>query len=317
LLYAGSLLLPAAGAAMVLVWSRRGSDPDRSRAIVLTLGAVVMMAAAATLRPTLFLLIVLLLTLATWVVGGGRRTERPAVALAMLGVFLFLVPEIIYVMDGYGERLHRMNTVFKSYIQAWTFLALALPVLVGMCTPRRLWRRVIVVVIVLPAVPHLVWMVLNQVSDRPLGIDGLAWMTDGDRSIVEYLRDQPPDVSIIEAIGGPYSEYARISANSGVPTYLGWENHELVWRGHDITDLTGRRRAVVEEVYASGDPERVRQLVGEAGVDYVAIGSLERKDHSSEALAAVRAAGDVVVDVEGGVLVRFGIDENLGEEDDG
>jgi uncharacterized membrane protein len=239
------------------------------------------------------------------------------VALAALGVFLLLIPEILYIEDGYGERLHRMNTVFKSYIQAWMFLALALPVLIGLCVPRRVWRRVAVALLLVPVLPHLLWVILNQVSDRPLGLDGLAWMSKGDRAIVEFLRDQPPGVSIIEAVGGPYSEYARLSANSGVPAYLGWENHELVWRGHGVTETTGRRRELVEAVYGSADPVQIRELVRRAGVDFVAIGSLERQDHPGEALEAVRAAGEVVLDVEGGTLVRFDRDRKSEESGDG
>jgi uncharacterized membrane protein len=199
-----------------------------------------------------------------------------------------------------------MNTVFKSYIQAWTLLAAALPVLLTLSTRSPLTRRLLLVSIVVPTLPHLGWMVSNQFTNRPLGMDGLEWMSPGDRAIVNYLRRQPPGVTLIEAIGGPYSEYARFSANSGVPAYLGWDNHELVWRGHGVTEETGRRRAMVDELYGSGDPNRVRELVAESGVDFVAIGTLERKDHDAASLAAVALAGEVVVDVDGALLVRFG-----------
>jgi uncharacterized membrane protein len=239
-------------------------------------------------------------------VGKGERVERPAVALAALGVFLFMVPEVVHVVDGYGERLHRMNTVFKSWIQAWIFLALALPVLVGVSS-RRLWvRRGLAVVLVVAALPHLVWMMLNQVSGRPLGLDGMAWMPSGDRAIVRNLRAQPLGTAMIEAVGAAYSDYARLSANSGVPAYLGWENHELVWRGREITDETGKRNRLVHELYRCGNPQRVTELVAAAGVELVAIGWLERNDYPPQALEAVISAGVVELDQDGGILVRFG-----------
>ena len=49
---------------------------------------------------------------------------------------------------------------------------------------------------------------------------------------------------VAEAVGGAYSEYARLSSASGVPTYLGWANHEGVWRGGEIYAETGRREAI-------------------------------------------------------------------------
>jgi len=36
---------------------------------------------------------------------------------------------------------------------------------------------------------------------------------------------------IVEAQGDSYTDYARISANTGLPTILGWTVHEWLWRG--------------------------------------------------------------------------------------
>ncbi len=44
----------------------------------------------------------------------------------------------------------------------------------------------------------------------------------------------------------------------------------------------------------------------------VAIGSLERKDYTDEELRVVAAAGEVVLDEEDGMLVRFGSVEEAG-----
>ncbi len=304
LLYGGCLLLPAAAAVVVLLRERAGDDA-RGRALLLAAAALVMVAAVASHRPTLVVLAAGLVVLVLATVASGERPERPALALAALGLFLFLVPEVLYVVDGYGDRLHRMNTVFKSYIQAWVVLSAALPALVMLGARTRVARVALGTAIVVPALPHLVWAMAAQFSDRPLGLDGMAWMAPGDRAIVEHLRQQPPGTSLIEAVGGAYSEYARLSANSGVPTLLGWENHEMVWRGGRLNEETGRRRRVVEEVYRCGAPGRVRRLVLGEGVDLVAIGSLERRDFPAESLAAVIEAGSVEMDRDGGVLVRF------------
>jgi uncharacterized membrane protein len=151
----------------------------------------------------------------------------------------------------------------------------------------------------------------------------MAWMQPGDQAIVRHLRDQPPGTTLIEAVGGAYTEYARFSAYSGVPALIGWENHELVWRGHGVTEETSRRAQLVRTVYGSDNPADVRRLVEEAGVHVVVLGSLERKDSPPESLEAIRRAGIVELDVDGGQVVRFlgGLEATRGgadgEDDDG
>jgi uncharacterized membrane protein len=216
-----------------------------------------------------------------------------------------------------------MNTVFKSYIQAWMMLAVSLPVLLRGWSARPRIRAGAAAVLVIAALPHLLWMGLNQLSGRPLGLDGMAWMEPGDQAIVRHLRDQPPGTTLIEAVGGAYTEYARFSAYSGVPALIGWENHELVWRGHGVTGETSRRAQLVRTVYGSGNPEEVRRLVEEAGVHLVVVGTLERKDHPPESLDAVRRAGRVELEEDGGAVIRFLDGEETtgggqeGEDDDG
>jgi YYY domain-containing protein len=306
LLYGGCLLLPASLAAMGLLRRFVAGDRERNRSVMLLLAAAALIVAAATGRPTMVLLAVVCGLFVSAVFSSLPGEARPAFALAGLGIFLFLVPEVVYVVDSYGEDLHRMNTVFKSYIQGWVFLAMALPVLVRWGVRGRPARVFLVIVMTVSALPHLVSMVAQQVTAEERGFDGMAWMTAGDRAIVRYLRTQPPGTVIAEAVGGAYTQYARLSSASGVPTYLGWANHESVWRSNEILRETDRRSLVIERLFTAMDPEEIRRTAAEAGVHLVAIGSLERKDFSEEELRAVAAAGEVVLDEEGGMVVRFG-----------
>ena len=54
------------------------------------------------------------------------------------------------------------------------------------------------------------------------GLDGLRWMPAGDRALVAELRQQAPGTVLVEAVGGAYSDYGRLSSASGVPAFLGW-----------------------------------------------------------------------------------------------
>jgi len=304
LLWGGLLLLPAGAAGWILLKGMLGDGP-RGRSVAVAVLAGGMVLAALSGKPTLVLLGLLLAVLTTAGVIGPRRESRPAIALAALGVFLLAVPEVVFVVDTYGEKLHRMNTVFKCYIQAWVLLAIAVPGLLEVGFQRWSSRRVVVAVMAVLATPHLMGLTIQPFIGTNVGLDGLAWMEPGDRAIVRYLREQPRGSTIVEAVGGAYSEYARISSASGVPSFLGWANHELVWRGHEVSPETDRRRVLVDRIYRSIDPAFVADAVRETGADLVVIGALERRDFAPGDLDAIRAAGRVVFSGDGGEVVRF------------
>jgi uncharacterized membrane protein len=118
-------------------------------------------------------------------------------------------------------------------------------------------------------------------------------MAPGEPAAVAWLRQQPPGTVLIEAIGPAYSDAARMSASSGVPAVLGWENHEGVWRGGAVEPESRRRKALIEELYRSSNPDTVRRNAGELGAGLIVVGSVERRLYPEPGLAAVLRAGRV------------------------
>ncbi len=82
---------------------------------------------------------------------------------------------------------------------------------------------------------------------------------------------------ILEAQGDSYTDYARISANTGLPTVLGWTVHEWLWRGS--YDVPAPRIAEVKNVYESKDVSQTKNILKKYKVEYVYIGDLEREKY--------------------------------------
>jgi uncharacterized membrane protein len=99
---------------------------------------------------------------------------------------------------------------------------------------------------------------------------------------------------LVEGVGDAYSDAARMSSASGVPAVLGWENHEGVWRGGNIGDETGRRKAQIERLYKSGDPGEVRRIAQSLGANFIVVGSVERRLYPEGGLGAVLRSGKVL-----------------------
>jgi len=99
-----------------------------------------------------------------------------------------------------------------------------------------------------------------------------------DYAAVEWLRANVPDGTVIlEATGDPYSYFARFSSNTGLPTVLGWANHEGLWRGHD--NMVMQRRDHVMRIYSATTLAEVQPLLDRYNVRYIVVGDLEREKH--------------------------------------
>jgi uncharacterized membrane protein len=93
---------------------------------------------------------------------------------------------------------------------------------------------------------------------------------------IRWLRDAPAGV-VVEAVGGSYSEYARVATVSGQPNVLGWPGHESQWRGGSAE--MGSRQSDIETIYRSGRWEEVKQLLEKYSIRYVFVGPLERSTY--------------------------------------
>ena len=328
----------AAGPATATGWGR-ASGAIWAAAFVLT-------AALATVRGSGVLAVSFLLGLAAaWAIWAQR--ERPAVmfGLLLLGLAVALIGacEVVYVQDFYGAALRRMNTVFKLYYQAWTLLALV-GAFGAYVVGSSLWRAVRTrrpVAPTLAAGAAAVGIALLGVglvypavtaAQRTDGfrktptLDGFAFLKQHqpeDYQAAQWLiANVPGRPVVLEAVGGPYSHYARIATQTGLPTVLGWPQHERLWRGEAAGSAIVERERDIDTIYRASNLDEVQHLLDRYNVEYIVYGYLEASKYRDYGAAArakfdtgletvFRAGNTAVYKVETGGPLKSGAPAQL------
>ncbi len=247
------------------------------------------------------------------------RDDTPENIFILLLLFtaglIFVGCEIFYIKDAFPPRLHRMNTVFKFYYQAWFFMGLAGAYGVYWSHKylrynrrlRTVWLASLILLMAVSLVyPGAAILAKTNYFAKTPTLDGsryLAKKYPADLAGIEWLRLQVKGRPIVlEAIGPQFSEFARVSAFTGLPTVLGWAGHELQWRGN--FDEPGRRIPDIDNIlFGSADQEKSRILIEQYNIEYVFVGTLERNKYPGPALEKFAGFMDVVYEHPGGVTI--------------
>ena len=140
-----------------------------------------------------------------------------------------------------------------------------------------------------------------------IGIDGTRYLKNSrpsDYLLIEWMnthiQGQPV---IVEAQGDSYTDYSRISSNTGIPTVLGWTVHEWLWRGS--YDIPSPRIGDISQLYESNDVETTRGLLNKYKVEYVVIGDLEREKYPNLYEKKFSVLGNILYEKDGTRLYKI------------
>jgi YYY domain-containing protein len=287
-------ILLAAGYAVLLSPALGGSTDEASRRrrdlTVAALSIACLLAAFFAKAPALVVILPLgLLGVAVAVKAlrspEGNPEDLFAAFLLMLALAMVLGCEFIYFKDSYGLDLQRMNTIFKFYHQAWPLLACAVAVFGSRAwsekAPSGLVVRAVLAAAMLLCLFYPVEAAVSRLRQHegPVSLDlstALARRNSGDAAAIQWILHNATAGSVVlEATGDPYSEFARVSSHTGVPTVLGWANHEGLWRNNDAE--VGQRGAAVKRFYTTPDPQIAAAVLQQYGVTHVVLGDMERR----------------------------------------
>ncbi len=219
-------------------------------------------------------------------VGSAEGSMRFVLLLIAIGTLLILGPDFFYLRDNFG---YRINTVFKFYYQAWQLLSIAAAfgVAVMLSELRGAASKVytsVMVIVILAGLAYPVFSLptktdnfkMNNPEQRTL--DGSAYLATympDDYQAIQFMKRLEPGV-VAEAVGGQYSEYARISTYTGMPAVLGWPGHEGQWRDGA---LLGTREIDIATLYSTPDWAETRQIIDRYNIRYIVVGGLERNKY--------------------------------------
>lgn len=204
--------------------------------------------------------------------------------LIFFSTLLIIVPEFIYAKDIYPQH-YRANTVFKLGYQAYIMLSLvtAFAIVYILKKGRKIiWIPITLVLLTLNLL-YPYFAVYSYFGELKVykGLDGLSYLKDiypDDYDAIHWIqkniKGQPV---ILESQGDSYTDYGRISSNTGLPTVLGWTVHEWLWRGD--YSIPAARLDDVRALYED-DLNKTRDLISKYDIKYVYVGQLERTKYT-------------------------------------
>lgn len=224
-------------------------------------------------------------------------------SLLIVSWVLIVTPEVLYFKDIYIHSYQRANTMFKLTYQSFVMFSLAS----GYILFRTLksLKSIFLKTAVLCVTLFFVFFIFSYHRFGVLsyyglknyrGLNGLSYLKNlysDDYEAIVWLRENVEGLPVIvEAVGESYTDFARVSANTGLPTILGWRVHEWLWRGS--FDEPGLRTTVVQNIYELNDPQETREILSKYKVKYVFVGALERKTYQKLQESKFAKLGEIV-----------------------
>jgi YYY domain-containing protein len=216
-------------------------------------------------------------------------------ALVITGTLLLLGPEFVYLRDNFGWR---MNTLFKFYFQIWILWAISASFGFWYLLKRvQGWGRVIAIVLMVAGFLTGIVYTIGTIQSTTAGIrnsvetggmrqptlDGLAFYSlyhPDDWALIQWFNTNVEESAVVlEGTKGAYwieGRSSRVSMMTGLPTVMGWVNHEAQWRGNDFASVAARENDI-RMIYTERDWAITEQLLDQYDITYVVFSPLERE----------------------------------------
>ncbi|HYM65156.1 MAG TPA: DUF2298 domain-containing protein, partial [Candidatus Sulfotelmatobacter sp.] len=234
--------------------------------------------------------------------------------LIILSTILIIVPEFIYVKDIYPLH-YRANTMFKLVYQSFIMLSIGISyVMIKIISNIKnktilLGFFVLSLILIYLVAIYPVFAINSYYRDLKNyqslnGLNYLSTLYPGDFNLINWvnknIKGQPV---ILEASGDSYTDYARISANTGLPTVIGWTVHEWLWRGS--YDVAAPRIADTQTLYTTKNLDLEKKLIKKYNISYVVVSYLEKQKYPNLNEDNFKILGKIVYRNQNTVLYKI------------
>ncbi|MCD6356481.1 MAG: hypothetical protein J7L66_04260, partial [Anaerolineaceae bacterium] len=235
-------------------------------------------------------------------------SERIILFFTAIGLGLTILVETIVLSGDVG----RMNTVFKFYLQAWTFLSISSAWYLYSFIKnseahlksniRSAWRFMFILIAISVALYPL-FASVDKINDRiskevPLTLDGMDYMRysvlpekdtvmdlNEDYKLIRWMQDNIKGTpTIIEANTPEYRWGTRITIYTGLPGVIGWNWHQRQQRAINPSDWVFNRVKDVDLFYTSPYLSDAAAIIEKYNIELIVIGQLENAIYPAEGI---------------------------------
>jgi uncharacterized membrane protein len=235
-------------------------------------------------------------------------SDKFAGILFTTSALLILIPEIIYLKDIY-PNFFRANTMFKISYSTFLILSIASCFVFFRISQIKTTGRMKLVIpkaLFITFSTGFILMIFlysylainssyNNLS-KIKGLNGTKYLRyvypDDYKAIIWINENIKGSGGILEANGDSYSDFGRISANTGLLNIINWTAHEWLWRG-SYDSLVPRIKGV-SDLYNTKDLKLTTKLLKKYKISYIYIGNMEKKKYPNMSINKFIKFGNII-----------------------
>ena len=220
------------------------------------------------------------------------------IPLLLFTLILGTIAENIIFMD-------RTNTIFKTFNQVYIWggilSIISLRYFRFYLKKRALLPFAIFSILVINSILLGTFFQIKAINNyRPFGyqqatLKGMSYLTRANPSDYEIIKWMNRHIlgtpHIVERYSSSFDgRGARISMHTGLPSYLGWDNHVYL-RGASGAGILKRKREI-DFIFNSLDPLKVQEFLIKKNLKFLIIGPYEKASYNTKGLAKFSAYKD-------------------------